>query len=70
MLARRLLYTAVSRARQNAVIVGQPVAVAMAVARHDTGHRRTALAPLLRAALAPADASAPKRPLYDLDAPF
>jgi exodeoxyribonuclease V alpha subunit len=51
MLARRLLYTAVSRARQTVAIVGQPQAVATAVERHDTRRRHTALGPLLVAEL-------------------
>ena len=49
MLARRLLYTAVSRARDSVAIIGQPAALARAVRRHDALGRRTALGHLLRA---------------------
>lgn len=56
LLTRRLLYTAVSRAREKVVVIGQERVAVAAVARHDTHHRQTALEPLLQAALAAAAA--------------
>jgi len=53
MLYRRLLYTAISRARAKLVVLGSSAAVATAVARHEDRRRRTALTPLLRAAANP-----------------
>ena len=50
MLARRLLYTAVSRARDTVAILGQPAALARAVRHHEALGRRTALGALLGAA--------------------
>lgn len=58
MLARRLLYTAVSRARDTVAIVGQSAAVAAAIARHDEHPRRTTLGRRLRRLLAPRPALA------------
>jgi exodeoxyribonuclease V alpha subunit len=52
MLYRRLIYTAVSRARNTVAVVGQPPALAAGVARHDDEGRRTSLGRLLREALA------------------
>jgi exodeoxyribonuclease V alpha subunit len=49
MLTRRLLYTAVSRARKNVMVVGDANAVARAVATHDATRRRTALCGLMSA---------------------
>ena len=50
MLSRPLLYTAITRARSSCVLVGDPVALAMAVRRDDGGRRHSALAERLRAA--------------------
>lgn len=47
LLERRLLYTAVSRARQTVAIVGQVKAMAMAIRNHNPLARRTLLGPLL-----------------------
>jgi exodeoxyribonuclease V alpha subunit len=44
MLQRNLLYTAVTRGKRLVVIVGTQRALGMAVRRHDTGRRHTALA--------------------------
>jgi exodeoxyribonuclease V alpha subunit len=55
MLERRLLYTAVARARQTAVIVGQPKAISMAIGKHDPLSRQT----LLRHYLTGVEAAAP-----------
>ena len=54
MLQRRLLYTAVSRARQTVAIVGQQKAVSIAIGTHDPRARRTLLLDYLTAASAPA----------------
>jgi len=48
MLQRNLLYTALTRARELAVIVGSPRAVAMAVENDEPQHRHTRLARRLR----------------------
>lgn len=48
MLTRPLLYTAITRARRNCVLVGDPGAVEMAVRRDDGGNRHSALAERLR----------------------
>jgi exodeoxyribonuclease V alpha subunit len=48
MLTRPLLYTAITRARSNCVLVGDPSAVEMAVRRDDGGNRHSALAERLR----------------------
>ncbi|MGW8194055.1 MAG: SF1B family DNA helicase RecD2 [Desulforhopalus sp.] len=47
MLFRNLLYTALTRASELAVVVGSRKALAMAVRRQDTGKRQTALPQLL-----------------------
>ncbi|HWO16988.1 MAG TPA: AAA family ATPase, partial [Solirubrobacterales bacterium] len=49
MLTRPLLYTAITRARQNCVLVGDPGALEMAVRRDDGGGRHSGLAERLRA---------------------
>jgi hypothetical protein len=54
MLKRRLLYTAVSRARVSVAIVGQAKAVSMAIGNHDPRARRTLLLDYLTAKDAPA----------------
>jgi exodeoxyribonuclease V alpha subunit len=48
MLTRPLLYTAITRARSNCVLVGDPGALAMAVRRDDGGGRHSGLADRLR----------------------
>lgn len=48
MLSRNLLYTALTRARQAAVIIGDEAAIARAVAETRDQERRTGLAALLR----------------------
>ena len=48
MLTRPLLYTAITRARSNCVLVGDPGAVEMAVRRDDGGNRHSGLAERLR----------------------
>ena len=53
MLERRLLYTAVSRARQTVAIVGQQKAVSIAIGTHDTRARRTLLLEYLTASVGP-----------------
>ncbi len=50
MLTRPLLYTAITRARSNCVLVGDPGALEMAVHRDDSGSRYSALSERLRAA--------------------
>jgi exodeoxyribonuclease V alpha subunit len=50
MLQRRLLYTAMTRARRVVVVVGDRAAVARAVASDDAARRITRLAERLRAA--------------------
>jgi exodeoxyribonuclease V alpha subunit len=50
MLTRPLVYTAVTRARRNCVLVGDPAALEMAVRRDDSGNRNSALAERLRGA--------------------
>jgi exodeoxyribonuclease V alpha subunit len=69
MLSRRLLYTAVSRARDTVAIVGQAYAVADAVARHDEHPRRTTLGRRLAKALAERNPAPIAEPL-DPDALF
>jgi len=54
MLTRPLIYTAITRARRNCVLVGDPAALAMAVRRDDSGARNSALAERLRDAPRPA----------------
>ena len=48
MLTRPLVYTAITRARSNCVLVGDPAALAAAVRRDDSGARHSALAERLR----------------------
>jgi exodeoxyribonuclease V alpha subunit len=50
MLTRPLLYTAITRARRNCVLIGDPSALEMAVRRDDGGTRHSALAERLRSA--------------------
>ncbi len=50
MLTRPLLYTAITRARQSCVLVGDPGALAMSVRRDDGSGRYSALAERLRSA--------------------
>ena len=50
MLQRNLLYTAVTRARKLAVLVGSPRAIGMAVRNNKVAHRHTALAERLQGA--------------------
>jgi|LakMenEpi03Aug12_release.lakeMendotaPanAssembly.Ray.scaffolds.fasta_scaffold14894_11 exodeoxyribonuclease V alpha subunit len=47
LLERRMLYTAVSRAKRSTVIIGQPKAMAIAIGRHDPAGRRTQLRHLI-----------------------
>lgn len=49
LLRRKLLYTAITRAKQLCVIVGQPKALELAVRRSIEDHRNTALAGRIRA---------------------
>jgi exodeoxyribonuclease V alpha subunit len=53
MLKRRLLYTAVSRARKTVTIIGQAKAISMAIGNHDPRARRTLLLDYLTARDAP-----------------
>jgi exodeoxyribonuclease V alpha subunit len=48
MLTRPLLYTAITRARQSCVLIGDPAALEMAVRRDDSGARHSGLAERLR----------------------
>jgi exodeoxyribonuclease V alpha subunit len=48
MLTRPLLYTAITRARNSCVLVGDPAALAAAVSRDDSGGRHSGLAERLR----------------------
>ena len=48
MLTRPLLYTAITRARQSCVLIGDPAALEMAVRRDDSGTRHSGLAERLR----------------------
>jgi exodeoxyribonuclease V alpha subunit len=48
MLTRPLLYTAITRARSNCVLIGDPAALEMAIRRDDSGARHSALAERLR----------------------
>jgi exodeoxyribonuclease V alpha subunit len=48
MLTRPLLYTAITRARNSCVLVGDPAALAAAVRRDDSGGRHSGLADRLR----------------------
>jgi exodeoxyribonuclease V alpha subunit len=48
MLTRPLVYTAITRARQACVVIGEQAAMAMAVARDDSGERHSGLADRLR----------------------
>jgi exodeoxyribonuclease V alpha subunit len=52
MLTRPLIYTAITRARSNCVLIGDPAALVMAVRRDDSGARHSALAERLRDASA------------------
>jgi len=47
LLERRMLYTAVSRAKRSVTIIGQPKALAIAIGRHDPAGRRTQLRHLI-----------------------
>jgi exodeoxyribonuclease V alpha subunit len=49
MLTRPLLYTAITRARNSCVLVGDPAALEAAVRRDDSGTRHSGLAERLRA---------------------
>jgi exodeoxyribonuclease V alpha subunit len=53
MLSRNLLYTALTRARRAAVIIGDEAAAARAVAEVREQERRTGLAALLRSSHLP-----------------
>jgi exodeoxyribonuclease V alpha subunit len=57
MLTRPLLYTAITRARSNCVLIGDPAALEMAVRRDDSGARHSALAERLRGSLPSSSAS-------------
>jgi exodeoxyribonuclease V alpha subunit len=48
MLTRPLLYTAITRARSNCVLIGDPAALEMAIRRDDSGSRHSGLAERLR----------------------
>jgi exodeoxyribonuclease V alpha subunit len=48
MLSRPLLYTAITRARNHCVLIGDPAALEMAIGRDDSGARHSALAERLR----------------------
>jgi exodeoxyribonuclease V alpha subunit len=48
MLTRPLLYTAITRARNSCVLIGDPGALSMAVGRDDSGGRHSGLAERLR----------------------
>jgi len=48
MLSRPLLYTAITRAQTNCVLIGDPGALEMAIRRDDSGARHSALAERLR----------------------
>jgi exodeoxyribonuclease V alpha subunit len=48
MLNRPLLYTAITRARQSCVLIGDPAALEMAIRRDDSGARHSGLAERLR----------------------
>ncbi|HEU4906315.1 MAG TPA: ATP-dependent RecD-like DNA helicase [Solirubrobacterales bacterium] len=50
MLSRPLLYTAITRAQTNCVLIGDPGALEMAIGRDDSGARHSALAERLRGA--------------------
>jgi len=52
MLSRPLLYTAITRARSECVLVGDPAALEMAIRRDDSGTRHSALAERLAGAAA------------------
>ena len=52
MLRRNLLYTAMTRARELCLLVGDPRAVERAIARADAAKRHTGLAPRLQRAMA------------------
>jgi exodeoxyribonuclease V alpha subunit len=53
LYSRRLVYTAVTRARKTVAVVGQLKVLREAVRRHDTHKRRTALRELVGAGMAP-----------------
>lgn len=69
LLERRLLYTAVSRARRTVAICGQGKAVSMAVGRHDPRSRKTALRELIERGVH-AEPDRPTKTLDDLDEIF
>ena len=48
MLTRPLLYTAITRARNSCVLVGDQISLAAAVRRDDSGGRHSGLAERLR----------------------
>jgi exodeoxyribonuclease V alpha subunit len=48
MLTRPLVYTAITRARQACVVIGERAALALAVGRDDSGERHSGLAARLR----------------------
>jgi exodeoxyribonuclease V alpha subunit len=48
MLTRPLIYTAITRARQSCILIGDPAALETAVRRDDSGSRHSALAERLR----------------------
>ncbi|MBT5713623.1 ATP-binding domain-containing protein, partial [Candidatus Poribacteria bacterium] len=58
MLQRRLLYTAVTRARELLVVVGAPQALERAVANDRVSERRTTLRERLVGRVGPTDAAA------------
>jgi exodeoxyribonuclease V alpha subunit len=53
MLTRPLVYTAITRARQACVVIGERAALALAVGRDDSGNRHSGLAQRLRSAVSP-----------------
>jgi exodeoxyribonuclease V alpha subunit len=53
MLTRPLIYTAVTRARQACVVIGEQAAMEIAVRRDDSGQRHSGLAERLRGGTAP-----------------
>jgi exodeoxyribonuclease V alpha subunit len=52
MLTRPLLYTAITRARSNCVLIGDPAALRTAVGRGASGSRYSGLAERLSSSLA------------------
>ena len=51
MLTRPLVYTAITRGKENVIIVGERRALCMAIKKTDTEKRGTCLAKRLRAAM-------------------